>query len=602
MASHSPTAGAATTRTRRPAARPVWVLVVLVVASFTGVSAMVTRVDAHVDISIVDAPVLAGYANHSSTGAAVARWDWWPGCIAADEFAAAQQPRGIQFWEYVASSAPDAYHYARIHGVFTSAAGDRRGRSNAGGDVVQVHPNGTLWYNWSIADAVYDQILATGLTPLVEVGYMPVLLSSNPDSKPERREPAEYDPWTALVTAFVEHLQARYGAATLRAWRFEVWNEPDAGSFWADGFAGYARLYNATARAIKAVDPALRVGGPGVAKDMNFFREFLEFCRAARPPLDFISFHTKGGGGGEANPSHATLLGRVREYFDILVQFPEFDQNHAPTLEYICTEADPIVGSHRNKYDYPNFEFRDHEYYSAWYAYTVTRLVELQLTYNFSLHGLFSHNILFPWEARTFHGTRGFVTPLFTSNAAIPTDIPGDMPLPPCSAVVGKPVHSVAQLVARIPRGSAHVLPVETTGFPNREKVVALACRVERAGRTGYLVMVTHHEETRGSQQTRAATVTLAPASPGGLGGASYNLTMWRVDRTHNNAFRRWQEFGSPERVTPTQAADLQATARLSNPSSRRVSTTSAGALALELELPPYSVQLLEIWPTGGPA
>ncbi len=73
----------------------------------------------------------------------------------------------------------------------------------------------------------------------------------------------DHKQWAALVDAFVRHIQARYGQAEVRSWYFEVWNEPNLDGFWekADQKA-YFELYDLTARTIKAIDPALRVGGP----------------------------------------------------------------------------------------------------------------------------------------------------------------------------------------------------------------------------------------------------------------------------------------------------------------------------------------------------
>ena len=56
------------------------------------------------------------------------------------------------------------------------------------------------------------------------------------------------------------------GAEEVRRWPFEVWNEPNLDGFWerADQRA-YFDLYARTAKAIKAIDPQLRVGGPSTA-------------------------------------------------------------------------------------------------------------------------------------------------------------------------------------------------------------------------------------------------------------------------------------------------------------------------------------------------
>ena len=48
-------------------------------------------------------------------------------------------------------------------------------------------------------------------------------------------------------------------------WLFEVWNEPNLQVFWTGTEGDYFDLYDASARAVKAVDPAFEVGGPSTS-------------------------------------------------------------------------------------------------------------------------------------------------------------------------------------------------------------------------------------------------------------------------------------------------------------------------------------------------
>ncbi len=61
---------------------------------------------------------------------------------------------------------------------------------------------------------------------------------------------------------------------------------------WSGTREQYFELYAQAARAIKAHDPSLRVGGPGLAFAAGEFAvAFLDFVRAQRLPLDFFSWH-----------------------------------------------------------------------------------------------------------------------------------------------------------------------------------------------------------------------------------------------------------------------------------------------------------------------
>src|SRR4029077_10273417 len=74
-------------------------------------------------------------------------------------------------------------------------------------------------------------------------------------------------------------------------WYFEVWNEPNI-NFWAGEpqEETYYDLYDLTARALKAVSPLLRVGGPANAQ-AAWVDRFIRHCDENNVPVDFVSTH-----------------------------------------------------------------------------------------------------------------------------------------------------------------------------------------------------------------------------------------------------------------------------------------------------------------------
>jgi xylan 1,4-beta-xylosidase len=79
---------------------------------------------------------------------------------------------------------------------------------------------------------------------------------------------------------------------------WEIWNEPDMPlQFWTGTPGQYYMLYEETAKAIKALDPSLKVGGPGLSgafKDI-YLNGLARWCRKTNTPLDFYSWHSYGG-------------------------------------------------------------------------------------------------------------------------------------------------------------------------------------------------------------------------------------------------------------------------------------------------------------------
>ena len=170
--------------------------------------------------------------------------------------------------------------------------------------------------NFHNAGIAYDNVLAAGMKPFVELGFMPEKLASGTEQlkffyKGNITPPADYAAWEHYIQSFIRYLQHRYGEEEVRTWVFEVWNEPDLqGMFFGGTRDEYFELYAHTARAIKAVDPQIKVGGPATSGS-KWVQSFVEYCRANDVPVDFVSTHQYAGdplggvtdqGGPEENP------------------------------------------------------------------------------------------------------------------------------------------------------------------------------------------------------------------------------------------------------------------------------------------------------------
>ena len=181
------------------------------------------------------------------------------------------------------------FRYIRFHGIFDDVLKTVRRK------------NGRITYDWAGIDALYDDLLAKGIRPFVELSFTPDALKTSDQTifywKGNTSHP-KLPEWGNLVTAFARHLEQRYGADEVRRWYFEVWNEPNLAIFWegADQQA-YFDLYATSAKALKSVDPALRVGGPSTA-GAGWVPEFLSYAHAHDLPVDFVTTHSYGVDGG----------------------------------------------------------------------------------------------------------------------------------------------------------------------------------------------------------------------------------------------------------------------------------------------------------------
>ncbi len=175
--------------------------------------------------------------------------------------------------------------YVRFHAIFHDEAG-----------VYDEDEKGNPVFNFSYVDQIYDGLLAQGVRPFVEISFMPRKLAAREAIHPfwykqNVSPPKDYAKWDQLIHAFAQHLIDRYGIDEVAQWYFEVWNEPNI-DFWAGEpkQATYFELYDHTARALKAVNPRLRVGGPATAA-AHWVPEFLSHTEKEHVPVDFVSTH-----------------------------------------------------------------------------------------------------------------------------------------------------------------------------------------------------------------------------------------------------------------------------------------------------------------------
>ena len=175
----------------------------------------------------------------------------------------------------------------RAHGILDDGLG------------VYTESAGRAVYNFAGIDRVYDELMDIGLRPVVELSFMPAALARDPARTVFTYNaiispPKDWGRWAALTGDLAAHLVQRYGRdEVVSRWAFEVWNEPNLEVFWSGTPEEYFRLYDSAARAIKSVDPGLRVGGPSSAA-AGWIWELLGHLRGSGAPLDFLSTHVYG--------------------------------------------------------------------------------------------------------------------------------------------------------------------------------------------------------------------------------------------------------------------------------------------------------------------
>jgi xylan 1,4-beta-xylosidase len=249
------------------------------------------------------------------------------------------------------------FSHIRGHGLFCDDMAIYQGYEEDGIEKAE--------YNFTYVDMVFDDYMALGIKPFVELGFMPEKLASGRQTvfywKGNVTPPADYNRWAELVKATVTHWIDRYGKEEVITWPFEVWNEPNLPGFWKDAdMEEYFHLYEVTAMAVKECDSRIRIGGPAICgvDDERWLRCFLEFCSKNKVPLDLVTRHAyatdmpeRAGHYDYQNLREPEIfIEELKESRRIIDSFPEYSgmEMHLTEFNTSYTPLNPIHDTNLN--------------------------------------------------------------------------------------------------------------------------------------------------------------------------------------------------------------------------------------------------------------
>jgi xylan 1,4-beta-xylosidase len=529
--------------------------------------------------AILAAQTIAIHVDASKTkGAYAPIWNYF----GADEPNFTYAPNGQELLRELSALSPVPVYF-RTHNLLTTGDGSaslKWGSTNA----YREASDGSPIYDWTITDRIFDALHAAHVRPLVEVGFMPKALSIHPE--PYRHSfpngdvftgwsypPKDYAKWSALVTAWVQHLRQRYDVS---GWLWEVWNEPDI-AYWHGTPEEYDKLYDVTASAIRGELPDAKIGGPestGPANDRAaaFLRQFLEHCahgvNAATgktgAPLDFISFHPKGSPkfiDGHVRMNVGAQLRSVQRGMQIVASFPEWRDT-----PIILGESDPegcaACKGEQNGY-------RNGPLYGVSVAEAIARSYELARKENVHLQGAVTW--AFEFEDQ----------PYFAGFRALATN------------GVDKPVLNVFRMLGML---NGDWIETTSTGAQPLDQVVAnsviaspdVNAVATRGGRAVDVLIWNYHDDDIASEPS---AVQLEIAS---LPAKQVRVEVFRMDSDHSNSFSVWKKMGGPQNPSPAQQKQLEESGQLEHETPRMLAVTSGSAM-LDLSFPRQAVYLVHL-------
>jgi xylan 1,4-beta-xylosidase len=426
------------------------------------------------------------------------------------------------------------FEYVRFHAVFQ----DEVGLYDEAKDEKPV-------YNFSYVDQIYDGLLENKVRPFIELSFTPKKLSSDPNAlhafwyKQNVAPPKDWNKWEQMIESFTRHLVDRYGVEEVAQWYFEVWNEPNI-DFWTGDpkEATYYELYDRAARAIKRVNPRLRVGGPATAQ-AAWVDRFLAHCKAKNVPADFASTHVYG------NDKAEDVFGT---------------HENIPRTRMVCRAVkkvhDQIAAS-----AFPNTPL-------IWSEYNASYMNEPAVT---------DTAFMGPWLADTIRQCDGLTammsywtfSDVFEEQGVVKTPFYGGFGIL-AERSIPKPAFNDFALLHRLGDTRLEV---------NSESVLVTR---RKDGTLALVVWNLFLPEESGSPKT----MTLHFKSLAGKSSARVTI----VDPEHGSPLPAWEKMGRPAFPTLSQIEALRKAAALPAAQSRPL---SSGSLTLTLQ--PHSLALVEI-------
>jgi xylan 1,4-beta-xylosidase len=484
--------------------------------------------------------------------------------------------------------------FVRTHNLLTSGDGTaalKWGSTNAYTEDAEGRPR----YDWTIVDRILDTYVQRKMKPLVEIGFMPEALSTNPE--PYRHHwkpgpgssplftgwtypPKDYDKWRELITQWTAHCLKKYGQREVESWFWEVWNEPDIG-YWHGTPEEYQKLYDYAADGLKRALPTARIGGPHVtgpnsARTQGILQAFLEHCLRGTnyatgqvgSPLDYIGFHAKGAPrivDGHVRMGVSNQLRAIANGFRVVSSFPELRDT-----PIIIGESDPEGCAACGVATNPENAYRNGTAYSSYTAEQLARTYELADAYHVNLRGAVT------W-AFEFEGQ-----PYFAGFRDLATN------------GIDKPVLNVFRMLGRMigdrvaveSSGALTLDAVRDSGVRGQPDVNALASRAERS--LAVLIWNYHDDDMPAAPAQVDLIVDGVPA-------ASADVTHERVDGTHSNAYEAWTRMGSPQSPTSAQVRALERAGRLQALEPSRRVRAADGRVRVLFTLPRQGVSLVRL-------
>ncbi|HLV35623.1 MAG TPA: hypothetical protein VKY59_10940, partial [Spirillospora sp.] len=294
-------------------------------------------------------------------------------------------------------------------------------------------------------------------------------------------------------------------------------------------------------------------------------------------PIDFTSFHVKGGG-YRADPKHRPqkppsvkrILTDTRAGYEIIARYPPLDR-----LECVLSEIDPDGWAAGGTWDNINLNFRNTEYYPSFVVTAFDKVNEFARANRWDVR-LLTWAFLFVGE-RCFEGTRTFST-----------------------QGIDKPILNLFRLYARMgsqavqfhSTGKQNPLAyADENGFGEEPDIAGFAALSDSATLT---ILIYNHHDDWNMQADYPISVQIDNLP---YASAGVTIRHYRIDQVNSNAYAEWMRQGKPMYPTPEQRQAIKARDQIEQIGPVQTRPLTNGTVQLDFTLPVHAISLLSISP-----
>ena len=455
----------------------------------------------------------------------------------------------------------------RFHGIFDDDM-----------HIYQENEDGSPWYNFTYADLLFDFILSVGLTPYVELGFVPSKMAKVQYRLFERCSIAEtynsVERWEALVQATVAHWIERYGLETVSKWHFTIASFnyaiiPEIPMTYAE----YVEMYRTTWRILKELDPGLRLGGPGAFPSISLAKDggrklLKDLCDCGCPP-DFLTAQLYPHENIEQDAEFLRFTANQQSAPSVLSKDEDFTAHFLQSFrrmaaEYGLSDREIVIEEWSSTLWQRDLS-SDTCYKAAWLTKNVLENYENVDMLGYWLLTDFIDEWLVP--GGVFHGGYG----LFTANG-----------IPKAGYQALRLLNRVGE--QKLAQGKGWY--VSRTGNEIRIFLYHY-CHYDALYRYRYKKLSNPYDAYKvfRSDGSLHIALTLTGLHPGG-----YRQERRRISRKAGSSYDKWLEIGAPAKIGPD---DLRYLSETSQPSYEICERDTDGTLMVEAELAPHEVEMI---------